>query len=115
MVSSVSEEFVVRNTSDPLTSFHLTSIFDAEHDEAKEVQAMDVLAKTQVLEWSKGFVEYAKSSSVLINFYYGDAITFCHELASSHSPAKDTAAGTRAYTAQWSCKPSYLMEVAQSR
>lgn len=34
------------NTSDPLTSFHLTSIFDAEHGEAKEVQAITESSKS---------------------------------------------------------------------
>jgi hypothetical protein len=108
MNSSVSQKFAVESTADPLTGFHLTSVFDEKPNKAKDIKAMVDLAKSQFTQRSKAFTEYIRTSSVQVNLYYGDAITFCHELAARHSAAKNSAAVARAYTAQWSSKPLLL-------
>jgi hypothetical protein len=69
-----------------MTGFHLASVFDGERSEAKGVETMVTLAKTQFGDRSKAFVAHAKCNSVMVNFYYGDAVIFCYELAACTSP-----------------------------
>jgi hypothetical protein len=105
MVSSVSEKFVIHFTSDPLTGFHLTGVFDGKEDQGNDVKSMVTLAKSQFSEWSGAFVEYAKLENVEVMVYYGDAVNFSHELAARNSAVPGSAAITRLYTTQWSIKP----------
>lgn len=100
MVSAVSESFVVHYTSDPLTGFHLTSVFDTPSSQNKDIISMVTLAKLQFREWSKAFVDYVTSGSVQVNFYYGEAVTFCHELAARNNRGPSAAAISRLYTTQ---------------
>jgi hypothetical protein len=108
MISSVSDSFVVHFTSDPLTGFHLASIFDGKENQNEDIKAMVALAKDQFQDWSKAFVDYAIAKSVRVNIYYGDAITFCHELAARNPNVHHSAGITRLYTTQWSSKPLLL-------
>ncbi|CZR55693.1 uncharacterized protein PAC_05581 [Phialocephala subalpina] len=108
-ISGISNEFIVHFTSDPIATFHLASVFDGDvsnHDQT--VEAMATLAKSQFREWSQAFVEYAKSGSVTVKLYYGDAVTFCHELSARNPALPTTAAIMRTYTSQWSPKPLLL-------
>lgn len=108
MVSSISSEFIVHFTIDPLTSFHLTEVFDKEENTNRDVLAMVALAKKQFKEWSKAFSDYASHKNVQVNFYYGEAITLCHELAARNGKGPCAAGITRSYTTQWSSKPLLL-------
>jgi hypothetical protein len=108
IVSSVSERFVVHFATDPLSGFHIASAFDGPKNEAKEINEMVVLAKTQFLEWCKAFVDYAKCGSASVNIYFGDAINFCHELSARNPLVNSSAVLTRLYTAPWSAKPLRL-------
>ncbi len=72
------------------------------------VEDMVALAKTQFQEWSMAFAEYNKPESTMINIHYGDAITFCHELAARNPAAVGPHVVTRLYPAQWSAKPLLL-------
>jgi hypothetical protein len=69
MVSSLSEKFVVHFTTHPLTGYHLASVLDGKDNEDEDVKFMVALAKVQLQEWSKAFVDYAKSKSVSVNLY----------------------------------------------
>lgn len=108
MVSSTTEKFNVESTSDPLTSFHLTEVLDKRGNESKDILAMVTLAKTQFITWCKAFADYASSSTVQINLHFGDAVTFCHELAARNGRAPSSAGITRVYARQWSSKPLLL-------
>jgi hypothetical protein len=108
IVSSVLGSFVVHFATDPLSGFHIASAFDGRKNEAKEINEMVVLAKTQFTEWCKAFVDYAKCGSASINIYFGDAVNFCHELAARNPCESSSAVLTRLYTAPWSAKPLQL-------
>lgn len=108
MVSSLSEKFVVHFTTYPLAGYLLASIFDGEDDEDEDVKSMVALAKVQLQESSKAFVDYAMSKSVSVNLYCGDAVTFCHELAARTTAEPPSVVITRLYTCQWSAKPFLL-------
>jgi hypothetical protein len=87
-----------------MTGFHLASVFDGKRSEAKGVETMVTLAKTQFGDRSKAFVAHTKCNPVMVNFYYGDAVTFCYELAACSSPPISSAPVTRLYSALWSEK-----------
>lgn len=108
IISSVSDSFVVHFATDPRSGFHIASAFDGRKNEAKEINEMVVLAKTQFAEWCKAFVDYAKCGSASINIYFGDAVNFCHELAARNPCESSSAVLTRLYTATWSAKPLRL-------
>lgn len=105
LVSSVTNKFIVHPTSDPTTGYHLTSVFDGVQNDEVDVAAMVKLSKAQFQEWSKAFVDYAASRSVQVNVYYGDAITFCHELTARNPIGPNSARITRLYNASWSTRP----------
>jgi hypothetical protein len=108
IASSVSDSFVVHFATDPLSGFYIASAFDGPTNEAREIDEMVVLAKTQFIEWCRAFVDYAKCGSASINIYFGDAINFCHELATRNPSMSSSTVLARLYTAPWSAKPLRL-------
>lgn len=103
-ICSMSGKFVIHFTLDPIMGFHLAEVYDKPKGPNQDVKTMVALAKSQFRDWSKAFVDHMKAGSVVINWYYGDATTFCHEL-SARTGVPGSAIVTRLYTAQWSIKP----------
>lgn len=104
MVSSVSEKLAIHPGSDPLEGFHISSVFDGvteaneKENRPKLVEAMVTIAKVQFHDWCKAFAKFVRANSVIVRFYYGDAITFCHEIASKDEKNTASHVATRFHT-----------------
>lgn len=108
LVSSFSDKFLVHNTSDPLTGFHLTSFFDSDVKKQPAVEAMVTLAKSQFRDWVRASANAITFGSAAVNLYNGDAVSFCHELAAKSPTSPCSAVHTRLFSAQWSNTPLLL-------
>ncbi|KAF8848961.1 hypothetical protein BDZ45DRAFT_753264 [Acephala macrosclerotiorum] len=75
--------------------------------------AMADLSKSQLQDWSKGFVEYTKNESVKVNGYYGEAIKFCHALSTRRPNVQDQIQSLICTARSGRQSHFYLMEMAE--
>ncbi|KAB8302739.1 hypothetical protein EYC80_006092 [Monilinia laxa] len=104
-VSVISERFILN--SDPLSSYQVSQVFDNSASKTRVLEDLVASAKKDFADWCKTLAEYVAASSVVVNFYVGDAITFSHELALL-GHVEVTSVLTRLYTKPWSAKPLLL-------
>ncbi|KAH7926984.1 hypothetical protein BV22DRAFT_1032325 [Leucogyrophana mollusca] len=106
--SAAGDKFAVHYGTDPLASFHLAEIFapiqGAPDGRAQQVTVDDAIAavKSQFYKWctatSKLLQQIETSSSIMMRFFVGDALSLCHALRYCQTT---NSAVTPIHTAPW--------------
>ncbi|KAL8719023.1 MAG: hypothetical protein Q9225_003904, partial [Loekoesia sp. 1 TL-2023] len=110
--SAPSGKFAVHYGTEPLLGFHLAETFrsltsNQSQTLAAQSQRLIRAAKNQFREWCRAFAAAVEKRCVRIQLFFGEAVTFCHELQLEIALGKQ-ASHARAYTRPWCLHPLRL-------
>lgn len=107
--SAPSGNFAVHYGTEPLLGFHLAETYRTlgsgqKMTPASQSDKLVQAAKNQFKEWCQAFLDVIKTRRVRIQLFFGEAVTFCHELQLELGLGR-RADHARAYTRPWCLQP----------